>query len=276
MPIPSHYKRELQERKHRHEMALREKVNKPKHPKDWNITHPDACTGCKEIIALGKELKDVNSTYPLVVITNVELLLENSSELATHGIQLHKLEDDAWLRRHCTMKEQNKNHFQKLMIFGMTEFDKLIWLDADVHVKKNVDHLFEEGDNEIITSQADDFDCTGQLHVTSHGFCSGVMRFKPSKETLQGLMRQQAKMDQCWGDQAIIADYFKSENKRLGKKFHHFNKTDVQFGKCDRKSTKKGKRPDLGASLVHESGQLRGWKDGVNPNDGNQGWPQWR
>ena len=34
------------------------------------------------------------------------------------------------------------NCFDKLLIFGMTEFDKLIFLDSDMYIIENIDHLF--------------------------------------------------------------------------------------------------------------------------------------
>jgi len=229
----------------------------------------EECPGCKPILDLAEGLRNANSAYPLVVITNVQSMLEKGG--VTSNIIFRPLAEEDMLQHKCKMADKNKDHFQKLMIFGMTEYEKLIWLDVDVHVKANVDHLFEGGDKKLITAQWDDFDCDakklGHAHLTSHEFCSGVMRFKPSKTHMAGLMKHSSTMKECWGDQILIADYF--HKVQCGKKdddqckLDFFDEKDVVFGKCSR--TKHGRK--IQPNLVHESGELRGWVDGADPSD---------
>jgi len=229
---------------------------------ETNTNVRECATGCKEILELAEGLRNVSSAYPLVVITNDQSLLESGG--VTSNIIFRPLAEEDMLHHKCKMADKNKDHFQKLMIFGMTEYEKLIWLDVDVHVKGNVDHLFEKGENKLITAQWDDFDCNakkiGHAHLTSHELCSGVMRFKPSKKHLAGLLKHSSKMKDCWGDQIIIADYF---HKVTNGKLDFFDEKDVVFGKCSR--TKHGQK--LMPNLVHEPGQLRGWVDGADPGD---------
>jgi len=34
--------------------------------------------------------------------------------------------------------------FNKLLVFGMTKYRKLLWMDADAYVVRNIDHLMKE------------------------------------------------------------------------------------------------------------------------------------
>jgi len=256
--VPAHYNREM---KVRSDKTMKLKVVS-QHGDGKSF---DSCEGCKQVLRLAKDLQKSGSKYPLVVITNVKHLIQKGAN-SSSGMVIRELQDDEFLKRTCEIKKKNELHFQKLMVFNMTQYEKMIWMDTDIHVRKNVDHLFEEGEDQVITGQYDDWGCDGKIsgHAdkSGGGFCSGVMRFQPSQEHFQGLLEHQAGMKECWGDQAIIQEYFSRVSMLTT-----FDTETVSFNHCfQHKNTKeelaKG-YAQLDSALVHQSGEMRGMdKDG--------------
>lgn len=196
------------------------------------------------VVSLADDLKRVNSSYPLVVLTNVPALL---SVKGHPNLIAFELRSDSFLHRNCKMHPGNNIHFQKLNIFGMTNYDKLVWMDTDLRVQKNVDHIFnlDTHGGTTVHAQVDDYhECGGGTGgSTTGGFCSGMMLFSPSEETLDGLLEIQKSKKECWGDQAIIHDFFKEEKHgkkkassvlemRGPKKIDMLPRQDIGFAQC--------------------------------------------
>merc|ERR550514_2051192 len=98
------------------------------------------------------------------------------------------------------------------MIFDQTQYSKLVWMDIDMALTKNIDDVFTKDTHGTsqIWGQVDDYQCDGNglQSSTAGGFCSALMVFEPSRETFKGLMAEQKKMNYCWGDQSIIHNFF--------------------------------------------------------------------
>merc|ERR1719160_514771 len=89
-----------------------------------------------------------------------------------------KAEDEFWEQ---WARDHWGNTFQKLSIFGFTNYDKLLWLDTEILMKRNVDYLFNYDLNQgktIYTQQNTDWD-TCKFTNDKGKICSGVMLFKP-------------------------------------------------------------------------------------------------
>merc|ERR1712190_632229 len=69
----------------------------------------------------------------------------------------------------------------KLHALGMVQYERLIWLDTDVRLRRNLDDVFrlELQNGSIIYGQRDEFYCDGRL--TSGGWNSGAMLFLPDR-----------------------------------------------------------------------------------------------
>jgi len=92
--------------------------------------------------------------------------------------------------------------YTKLLIFNLTEFDKLIWLDADLLILENLDHLFERDIKDIAAapeSQPPD------------RFNTGLMVVKPSTRLFNALMKAAKKIPSYDGsDQGFLNLFFKN------------------------------------------------------------------
>lgn len=102
------------------------------------------------VLCLNQSLKDAKSKYPLVVLVNDKIsekakkVLEEN-EIETINAKSFVLPD--WIvEKNRTSHANWSNTFDKLSIFELTEFDKLVFLDSDMFVRNNIDELFEKPD----------------------------------------------------------------------------------------------------------------------------------
>jgi alpha-N-acetylglucosamine transferase len=96
--------------------------------------------------------------------------------------------------------------FDKLQAFNLTEFEKVVFLDSDMMLVRNVDHLFKAPHMSAVV--ADVFDQPGCNQLNS-----GLMVIQPSASEFLGMMKMVSngrfsEMFAC-GDQDIIRAYFK-------------------------------------------------------------------
>jgi len=181
----------------------------PVRPRD---RFPDA------VLDLADNLKEVGAKYPLVVLTNSDMLLmKNITQFYPNLVVLPIHEADR-VKMKCEIKSSHDTHFQKLMVFDQTQYKKLVWMDVDIALTKNIDSVFDKDtkDGSQIWGQVDDYQCDGNglQSSTAGGFCSGLMVFQPSRAAFTGLMDEQKKMNYCWGDQSIIHQYYNKGNRK--------------------------------------------------------------
>ena len=95
------------------------------------------------VLILHRSLLSVNSRYPLLCMISKGLEREVVSGLQEEGIRCICLQDS------LSVNSRNKkchlhwdNTFDKLHVWGMTRYEKLIYLDSDMVIVRNIDHLF--------------------------------------------------------------------------------------------------------------------------------------
>jgi hypothetical protein len=190
----------------------------------------------RQVSRLANQLLGANAKYPLLVYTNDQCLMNMTDSLPKNVV----LESNfKYLPRKCAMEGKNSMHFNKLGVFGLTKWDKLMWMDWDLQVKENIDDLFDKDTNggKIIYGQKDDWKCQGKKDVSklwssaSGGFCSGLMLFTPRQDTVDALIDNQGKS--CWGDQVVIARTFSF--KDTGREWRTWDNDVISFRSCQHK-----------------------------------------
>jgi alpha-N-acetylglucosamine transferase len=189
----------------------------------------------RQVSRLAQQLLGVDSKYKLVVLTNDMALMNVSASELPENVILQPI--DEYLHRSCAMAGKNIMHFQKLNVFGLTQYKKLMWLDWDLEIKKNIDDLFEKdtADGKIIYGQPDDWQCLGRLgsQSASGGFCSAMMLFTPVKSIVSDLVNLSFEQKSCWGDQVLIANHFGSEAaKAQGREWRLWDKNTIRYSRC--------------------------------------------
>jgi len=142
------------------------------------------------VLALNESLKMTGASYPLVVVVSEEV-----SPLAREILTALKIEQVEVPSFHYSETLLRKNvrwgmpHWNKVSdkfrIFGLTQFEKIVYLDADMFVLKNLDHLF----NWPHYSAAPDSPMIFEENKESHEqLNAGLIVWEPNKEIEQSLI----------------------------------------------------------------------------------------
>ena len=187
------------------------------------------------IILLQKSLKDVDSKYPLEV-----LVTSNVSKPILHILRQlnikHRIIDPIRVDRFIEYNSKinavfAKNWYltlSKLEIFKLVEYNKIVFLDTDIMLLKNIDHLFE---CEHMTAALD-----GEyfnIWPNNPHFNAGCLVIEPNKEEYDKIIdftmkfdTSKAQQNGCIADQEILNEYFsdwvEKENLHLNKYYNIF------------------------------------------------------
>eukprot|EP00746_Dinoflagellata_sp_MGD_P141252 gnl/MRDRNA2_/MRDRNA2_74388_c0_seq1.p1 gnl/MRDRNA2_/MRDRNA2_74388_c0~~gnl/MRDRNA2_/MRDRNA2_74388_c0_seq1.p1 ORF type:complete len:314 (+),score=49.14 gnl/MRDRNA2_/MRDRNA2_74388_c0_seq1:63-944(+) len=166
------------------------------------------------IFKIDDQIRATGSKYPYVVITN-DPRLYTDERLKDHpNMKLVKVgEDVSFLSFRGKVSLRNQLHVQKLSIYNMTQYDKLLSLDMDVIIQKNLDHIFTEYDTQNgdkIWGMKNDFECTdlGQTNRGGDYWNSAVVLLQPRAGTFKEIMDFALANGKFWGDQALVQKFF--------------------------------------------------------------------
>ena len=131
------------------------------------------------VLGLYESLRKVGSTYPLTVFT-VNCSPDLISRLVRRGIKVIEIEQ---LNPPKVIAEKNKRagfnrwngSFSKLRVLDQTQFDKIVMLNADMMIRKNIDHLFDRPHMSAVAAGS-------YCHSNWTDFNSGLMVLEPSHE----------------------------------------------------------------------------------------------
>lgn len=156
-------------------------------------------------------LKRVNAQFPFyVLITNsisqqVEFLLNSRgiNTIRKDSIdipEIIKKKNSEGVFSHWTYT------FDKLSIFELTQFDKIIYLDSDIYIRKNIDFLFEK--KHMATTPNRKF---GPSITPPPELISGLLVIEPQKGLLNSfleILSTIADKRESVGDQDILQEYY--------------------------------------------------------------------
>lgn len=128
------------------------------------------------VLALHESLKDVQSRFPFAVGVTDNIYEDKIIDiLQQNGCVVHcipTLEYCQQTKKWCIDHDWNEaifNTASKISLFELTEYDKLVYIDADTFVLENIDDLFGYPDTSMVSYHEDDYNM---------GF-SGLMVFQP-------------------------------------------------------------------------------------------------
>ncbi len=97
------------------------------------------------VIGLFNSLQQVKSAHPLWVGVSSSIPREVDEVLQERGMHVIRLPESITIPSSLKEKSGHWAHtFDKLHIFGLTDFSKLVYVDSDMMVMKNIDELFEK------------------------------------------------------------------------------------------------------------------------------------
>lgn len=159
-------------------------------------------------------LKKVNSQYPVVVAAPKGFDGSARSRIERWGGTLLEAEPVSL----GNLAERNpraywNNTFFKLRIFDLIEYEKLVYIDSDMIVLENLDHLFER--EHISAVQG------GKLIFGWEDINSGLMVIEPNRKEYEELVsliplvcEGKIKENMGFGDQDVISYYYRNINRK--------------------------------------------------------------
>lgn len=146
---------------------------------------------------LGRSLAETGTTVPRVALVTADVSAGARARLVAEGWLLRDVEPigsptvDRLVPRFAQV-------FTKLRVWGLTEYDKVVFLDGDTVVLRNIDELFERPS----LAAAPDY-------LMPDRFNSGVMVLDPSLERLDSMLERLSHVGSYdGGDQGFLNEIF--------------------------------------------------------------------
>lgn len=165
------------------------------------------------VLGLNESLKQVQSRYPLTVAITKDVSLKSKQILNNNNIKTVEIEK---MKIPDLIKAKNlkgefshwNNTFDKLKIFELIQFDKLVFLDSDMYIRKNIDKLFELKNLSAVIDRREPDVSEEWKKLTS-----GTMVIQPqlgSVEKFTKIMKDIILKKDSIGDQDVLQEYDKN------------------------------------------------------------------
>lgn len=185
-------------------------------------------------LCLFESLRKVKSKYPFLILITSGVSKQAESILKSQGINVIRTNKRVDVPQYILDKNINysmphwNNSFDKLLIFEMVQFEKLIFLDSDMYIIENIDYLFEKSHmSAVIVGES--FPNDYYSAWTRDHLCSGLMVIVPQEGILKHLIESFSKLKElnhAVGDQEIIWSHYdtwpEQKNLHLPEKNHVF------------------------------------------------------
>lgn len=164
------------------------------------------------VVALNRMLQAVVSKYPLYCVLSANVDRNIEERLLAEGIACVRLKSHIEAVNVIANEHRYShwnNTFDKLQIWGLTQFEKIVFLDSDLLVLSNIDELF---DHEPFSGV-----CAGKSWPGNEdwrGINSGVMVVRPDFDVMQKLIsivpsvaEKCKRENRLMGDQDVLQYY---------------------------------------------------------------------
>lgn len=165
----------------------------------------------KGVVALFESIKSTGTKYnTFVVIVNETIHPSIIDDFIKRGYIVEKRKKLSFDFVCNKVYDYWKNTFDKFYVFDLIEYDKIIYLDSDMYILKNIDELFDYPHMSAVIAGHDKYKDWKKIN-------SGLMVIEPQRETSTKLveMLKSTTYDKDVSDQDIIEAYFNWKDKNL-------------------------------------------------------------
>lgn len=159
------------------------------------------------VLGLKYSLEISNATYPFFVIVTDNLSKETLNSLKEKKINYYFFPTRSYKTTNIWSKTINKFY-----IFFLTQYDKILFLDADIIVLKNIDNLFLNKTPCFINLANDSFQRKSIIkkgELINYSFRGGTFLITPNREDFNKLINDESSSD----DEETLYKYY--SNKRV-------------------------------------------------------------
>ena len=158
-------------------------------------------------VALWESLRATAPRYAFLVVLTRPISQRCEQALQSAGLQTLRL-DDHLERANAETREFShwNNTFSKLLMFELVQFEKFVYLDADMMVLRNLDHLFERPH---MSAAVPDKLMPG--HESWVQLCSALMVIEPQKGLATKIMQHVPALERrmnSFSDQDLLHEHF--------------------------------------------------------------------
>lgn len=217
------------------------------------------------VLTLYKSLVSTGTKYPFYVAITSYISQKSIDDLENININIIKLDNNIQLPEEIKNKNyklgysQWNNTLQKLAIFQLTKFTKIVYLDSDMIILNNIDELFNKKHMSAVVA--------GALVPGREEWKllnSGIMVIEP-KENLGDNIAKTIDIviqnKEYFGDQDLIQEYYNEWDKNIELQLNHkYNVfiNDLEFY-CKKCNYNIKKNNDNSISVVHFVGEKKPW-----------------
>lgn len=217
------------------------------------------------VMALARSLQEVKSEYELAVMIPAEKAETLGAAIRAYGVLnipntfLLPKENICLAEMDMVIEKEYsywRDSFFKLQAVGCTEYDKIILLDCDQMVVKNIDHLFEKAPFTATT-------CGRCVHEDWIDLSAGLLVLEPSRELHEQLISLilpaiefKKRKGQQAGDQDVFKMYFPDWRNHPEKYLHE--KYNICWGWIGDLCRKESITPE-DFYMIHFPGKKKPW-----------------
>lgn len=166
------------------------------------------------VIMLDWSLKKVGSRFPLYILCSDNVSEKSLLNLKHRNISFQRLKDHISFDGIINTEEGYgywSRTFDKLYVWTLSQFDKVVFLDSDIQVIKNIDYLFDCPHMSAV--RADAFNEPGLDKLNS-----GLMVIEPNEGEFKGMntiVKSGELQLKNMGDQDVIRAYYHDWGTRM-------------------------------------------------------------
>ena len=212
------------------------------------------------VLVLYYSLMKTHPKYPLLLLVTANISQQILDKLNQHNINYKTVN---CIENYTDFSNDQKLSrwrytYSKLEIFAQVEFDKIVYLDADMVVLQNIDELFEKAH----MSAANPSGRLPEFSTHHKQLNSGLMVIEPSLELYNNMMNiiKENPTSQYAGDQDIIHSYFPDwplkKELHLDVKYHMFHSDLKEYNKLFGYEISHNKNS---VKVIHYIGTVKPW-----------------
>lgn len=227
------------------------------------ITSDDYLPG---LLVLHKSLVEANAQYPFLVLITEDISVNTISTLDKSCIPCKTVKTKI---NNPTNVDQSHRWFptySKLNVFDQTQYDKIVYLDADMLILRNIDELFKYPHMSAVIAGGMLPGKSARRHLNS-----GIFVFEPSHELFEDMVGKIGKIEKLepggsinkprhGSDQDFLNAYYpdwpNQKERQLDHKYNIIHYLLDEYNKSFGYSIENGPRP---ISIIHYASYLKPW-----------------
>ena len=204
-------------------------------------------------IMLNTCLKKVHAQYPLHVVCSDSISERTIATLHQCGLTTIQLTEHLNQATDMSDREDSywRNTFDKLYVWDMTQYEKVVFLDSDMQIVRNIDDLFEQPHMSAVI--ADQFDEPGLEKLNS-----GLIVIEPNHDEFVGLstLAKDFYYREHVGDQDVIRAYYSDWYSRNCVIPPSYN---ILYDQCNSQRGNIRKENVIPVFVIHYIGKKKPW-----------------